>query len=80
MTTKTKAELEDEIGRLKARVSELEGAVAAYQFALEQAAKNSSAFPYYPYYPVYPNSGDVWKFPQVTWVSTTTSETPPNYS
>lgn len=56
----TKAELEAEISRLRERVAELEGAVAAYQYALSQINK-PEPLPYYP-------ATDQWRwtFPNVT--------------
>lgn len=55
----TKAELEAEITRLRERVAELEGAVAAYQYALSQ--KPAEPLPFFP------NTDQwQWTFPNVT--------------
>lgn len=50
MNTKTKAELEEEVSYLSLRVAALEGAVAAYRYALEQVAQPPPP-PVHPYDP-----------------------------
>lgn len=67
----TKAELEAEITRLRERVAELEGAVAAYQYAL---AYKDTAIPS-PYYTL-PNTG-WYEFPNVV---TTPNTFPATYN
>jgi len=56
----TKAELEAELARLRVRVAELEGAVAAYQYALTQVNKPET----YPYY-----TGATWVWPETVPVT-----------
>lgn len=73
----TKAELEAEIERLKRRVAELEGAVAAYQFAIEHGTKITE--PYFPLtdtwpVPTWPNISSPSVLPCITYTTTNTSE------
>lgn len=71
---KTKAELEAEINDLKVRVAELDGAVAAYQFALAQV-KQETYMPANPYQPfdTWPGLNPGWyTSPNVILPNTTT--------
>lgn len=60
---KTKSELEAEINDLKVRVAELEGMVAAYQYAFDHVKPGTPAVPYPPWtvWPD-PHDGFSWTF------------------
>ena len=58
MKTQTKAELEDEITRLRQRIAELEGEVSGLKYALLNKPQEPVTYPDYR-----------WTWPQATWTN-----------